>query len=159
MNTSLKPPTNIANELASVTELFHRVNSVIPDEQKLVTVKPEMAAADALELLEKHGFSQVPVVVGQEVLGLFSYRDFSRRVIEDGREAAEKNRKFEPLSLTVGRDKGDILLFQKSRMSPYSHPWKTGCAHHRDTTTVGSTKCRVTFSARAAKKLRRGALT
>jgi CBS domain-containing protein len=89
-----------SREFTSITELFHRLNSVIPDEQKLVTVEPEMAVADALDLLEKHGFSQVPVVVGREVLGLFSYRTFSRAVITHGRRA-KKNKKFEALELTV----------------------------------------------------------
>ncbi|HAH46806.1 MAG TPA: hypothetical protein DCM07_18530, partial [Planctomycetaceae bacterium] len=63
-------PTSV-NSATTVTELFHRVNSVIPDSQKLVTVEPEMLITDALDLLEQHGYSQVPVVVGQEVLGLF----------------------------------------------------------------------------------------
>jgi CBS domain-containing protein len=88
------------NELQSVTSLFHRVNSVIPDAQQLITVEPEMPVADALDLLKEHGFSQVPVVVGKEVLGLFSYQTFSRAVITLSR-AATKSRRFEPLELTV----------------------------------------------------------
>ena len=100
MSTSEKPPTNISSDWTSVTELFHRVNSVIPDAQKLVTIAPEMLVADALDLLQLHGFSQVPVVVGPEVLGLFSYQTFSRAVISLGR-AAPKNRKLDPLELTV----------------------------------------------------------
>jgi len=100
MSMSEQSPKNISADWASVTELFHRVNSVIPDAQKLVTVEPEMFVTDALDLLEQHGFSQVPVVVGQEVLGLFSYQTFSRSVISLGR-AAPKNRKLDPLELTV----------------------------------------------------------
>lgn len=84
----------------TVTELFHRLNSVIPDEQKLVSVPPEMPVADALELLNGQGFSQVPVVVGKEVLGLFSYRSFSQAVIAHS-QAATKNKRFEPLELVV----------------------------------------------------------
>ena len=79
MSTSGKPPSSIASELTSVTELFHRVNSVIPDEQELVTVEPEMAVADALDLLQKYGFSQMPVVVGRAVgLVVFSGRGVRR---------------------------------------------------------------------------------
>jgi CBS domain-containing protein len=100
VSTSETPPTIISSDWTSVTELFHRVNSVIPDAQKLVTVEPEMLVADALDLLEEHGFSQVPVVVGREVLGLFSHQTFSRSVISLGR-AASKNRKLDPLELTV----------------------------------------------------------
>jgi CBS domain-containing protein len=40
-----------------------------------------MKAAAALDLMAKRGFSQLPVVVNEEVLGLFSYRSFAREVI------------------------------------------------------------------------------
>ncbi|MDB4372797.1 CBS domain-containing protein [Mariniblastus sp.] len=100
MDTTNKPPPNIDSDWASVTDLFHRVNSVIPDAQKLVTIEPEMLVAEALDLLEEHGFSQAPVVVGREVLGLFSYQTFSRAVISHAR-AATKNRRLDPLELTV----------------------------------------------------------
>ena len=98
MDPTNKPPSTC--EQPSLTELFHRVNSVIPDDQQLLTVEPEMSVADALDLLDGHRFSQVPVVVGREVLGLFSYQTFSRSVITQSR-AATKNRKFDPLELTV----------------------------------------------------------
>jgi predicted transcriptional regulator len=87
-------------DFPSITELFHRINRVIPDEQKIVSVPPEMPVTDALELMDKHEFSQVPVVVGREVLGLFSYRSFSRAVIKLS-QTATKNKKFEPLELVV----------------------------------------------------------
>lgn len=101
MDISGEPLIAISNDLTSVTKLFHRVNSVIPDEQTLVTVEPETVVTDALALLEKYGFSQVPVVVGREVLGLFSYQTFSRYVIKYSQEAVVKSRKFELLKLTV----------------------------------------------------------
>ena len=100
MSSSKTPATTIASDAPPITELFHRVNSVIPDEQELLTVDPIMAVSDAMDLLEKHGFSQAPVVVGREVLGLFSYQTFSRAVITYSREAT-KSRKFDPLELTV----------------------------------------------------------
>jgi len=62
--------------------LFHRVNSVIPEAQEVVTVAPSTSAGEALALLEQHRFSQVPVVRGGEVLGSFSYRSFARRAVE-----------------------------------------------------------------------------
>lgn len=84
----------------SLTELFHRLNSVIPDDQKLLTVEPEMPVADALDLLDKHRFSQVPVVVGREVLGIFSHQTFAQAVMTQSL-AAPQNRKFDALELTV----------------------------------------------------------
>jgi predicted transcriptional regulator len=65
----------------SITELFHRINRVLPDSQQVLTVPGEMLAAQALEIMRQHGFSQVPVVVGTEVLGVFSYRSFSETVL------------------------------------------------------------------------------
>jgi CBS domain-containing protein len=93
-------PTRCLAESPSVTELFHRINSLIPNDQKLVSVPPRMPAAAALELLEKAGFSQAPVVFGHEVLGLFSYRSYSRAVTVYSQKAP-RNRKFEPLELVV----------------------------------------------------------
>jgi CBS domain-containing protein len=65
-----------------LTRVFHRVNSVIPETQEVVTVEPSMTVADALVLLERNRFSQVPVVRGVEVLGSFSYRSFALGAIE-----------------------------------------------------------------------------
>ena len=65
----------------SITELFHRINRLLPDSQKVLTVPGEMLASEALEIMKKHRYSQVPVVVGTEVLGLFSYRSFSEAVL------------------------------------------------------------------------------
>ena len=76
----LHPPS--ATESRSITELFHRINSILPDTQLLVTVQGETLASAALELLRQHGFSQLPVLVGAEVIGMFSYRSFSEAVLE-----------------------------------------------------------------------------
>lgn len=69
-----------------LTELFHRINSLIPDEQTLETISPSMTAADAIELMRERRFSQLPVVEGTEVLGIFSYRSFALEVIKMGKE-------------------------------------------------------------------------
>lgn len=67
-----------------LTSVFHRLSSVLPESQELVTVAPDMTAADALLLMEEHGYSQVPIVHGSEVMGVFSYRSFSRGVVKAG---------------------------------------------------------------------------
>jgi len=69
------------NAEVSITELFHRINRLLPDSQKVLTVPGEILASEALGIMRKHGYSQVPVVVGTEVLGLFSYRSFSEAVL------------------------------------------------------------------------------
>lgn len=69
----------------SVVAMFHRVNSLLPDEQNVVSVSPGTLVREALELMRKHGFSQLPVMEGDEVLGVFSYRSFSARAAELGK--------------------------------------------------------------------------
>jgi predicted transcriptional regulator len=63
-------------DLAS--ELFHRINRVIPEHQQLLVVPPSCPVRAAVELMCRHGYSQLPVVQNGEVLGVFSYRSFSK---------------------------------------------------------------------------------
>ena len=65
-------------ELDLASELFHRINRVIPEDQELVFVKPTMLAGEAIQMMLDKGFSQLPVVQGTRVLGVFSYRSFSK---------------------------------------------------------------------------------
>jgi len=64
------------SDLAS--ELFHRINRVIPENQDLVCVQPTMLAGQAIEIMCERGFSQLPVLQGTRVLGVFSFRSFSK---------------------------------------------------------------------------------
>jgi CBS domain-containing protein len=50
--------------------------------------------------MKEHQFSQLPVVVGREVLGIFSYRTFAGAVVTLGKTASQKQ-KFNPLELLV----------------------------------------------------------
>jgi CBS domain-containing protein len=71
--------TSVSRELDLVSELFHRINRIIPENQELLTISPDTTVRDAIALLRKHGYSQVPVVTGGEVLGVFSYRSFAQK--------------------------------------------------------------------------------
>ena len=68
----------MTEELDLASELFHRINRIIPENQNLLSVPPSCRARDAVDLMRQHGYSQVPVVQGREVLGVFSYRSFSK---------------------------------------------------------------------------------
>jgi predicted transcriptional regulator len=78
-NHETKAASNQETE-SSVTS-FHRVQSLIPDEQQLATIAPETRVADALALMQKNHFSQLPVIAGRAVLGIFSYRSFSQKAL------------------------------------------------------------------------------
>lgn len=60
---------------------FHQVRSLIPDSQELLTIGPSTRVVDALKMMQKHHYSQLPVVVGKAVLGIFSYRSFSEKAL------------------------------------------------------------------------------
>jgi CBS domain-containing protein len=63
-------------------DFLYRVNSVLPESQLPATVEPGTRCVAALEQMEADGFSQLPIMMRREVLGLFSYRSFSRAAID-----------------------------------------------------------------------------
>lgn len=66
----------------TLTDQFHRLNNLIPADQRVETVRPGAPVAEAISLLERKNFSQVPVVEGNQVLGVFSFRSFAVRVAQ-----------------------------------------------------------------------------
>ena len=77
-NLQLLDQTTAAKELDLASELFHRINRVIPQDQSVLTIPPSCQVRDAVELMRKHGYSQIPVVQNGEVLGVFSFRSFAK---------------------------------------------------------------------------------
>jgi CBS domain-containing protein len=71
-------------EAQSLAELFHLVRSIVPEGQEVVSASPEMTVARALQLMRKHNFSQLPVVAGDDVLGVFSFRSLTMQLLEMG---------------------------------------------------------------------------
>ncbi len=71
---------SVSRELDLVSELFHRINRIIPATQRLLVLSPDTTARDAIAQLRQHGYSQAPVVAGDEVLGVFSYRSFAKAI-------------------------------------------------------------------------------
>lgn len=61
----------------SLRDLFHLVKQVLPEEQQLISVSSDTSVAEALKIMGEYGFNQLPVMEGQEVLGVFSYRSFA----------------------------------------------------------------------------------
>lgn len=66
-------------DLAS--QLFQRAESIIPkDQDRVVTVSPDAPVVDAVKLMLGTGYSQLPVISGNKVLGLFSFRSLARQI-------------------------------------------------------------------------------
>lgn len=61
----------------TLKDLFHLVRKVIPVEQELITITSEETVDVAFSLMKDKALSQLPVVEGSEVLGVFSYRSFA----------------------------------------------------------------------------------
>ena len=66
----------------SLRDLFHLIKKVLPDEQQPIIFHPETPVSEALSVMREKNFSQVPVVAGKEVLGVFSYRSFAEGIVK-----------------------------------------------------------------------------
>ena len=60
--------------------LFHRVNRVLPQAQQLQTASPNCKIRDAIQLMSRNHFSQLPVVADGKIIGVFTYRKFAQFV-------------------------------------------------------------------------------
>jgi predicted transcriptional regulator len=65
-----------------LTSVFHRVNNVLPEDQDALCISIDTPLIEALALMKKHNYSQIPIKAGDEVLGIFSYRSFAQRITE-----------------------------------------------------------------------------
>jgi len=77
-NLGILDRASATKELDLASELFHRINRIIPQDQTLLVVSPDRKVRDAVALMRRHGYSQIPVVGKGEVLGVFSYRSFAQ---------------------------------------------------------------------------------
>ncbi|MQA37556.1 CBS domain-containing protein [Rugamonas aquatica] len=85
--------TTSVGELTLISSLFHQINRVLPEQQKLLFLRPDMKAAEALSLLKLNGYSQAPVIFNGSVLGVFSFRSFSLKCADFSLEHAQKERR------------------------------------------------------------------
>ena len=69
--------TGAGAEMDSVTELFHRVNRLLPEEQQVRSIPLDTKVSEALSVMATQHYSQIPVMEGSSVLGLFTYRSFA----------------------------------------------------------------------------------
>jgi predicted transcriptional regulator len=90
----------VGKELNLASELFHRINRIIPQDQSILTIAPNCRVRDAVALMRKYGYSQVPVVESGEVLGVFSFRSFAQEAASATLEEWTKQ-KCAPGDLTV----------------------------------------------------------
>lgn len=73
----------------SLTVRFLQVGSLIPESQDLLPVSPSMTLSKAIELMQRRGYSQLPVVHRGRILGVVSYRSIGTQLLKLGREAVD----------------------------------------------------------------------
>jgi len=76
--------TTNRSEIQSLAEVFHLVKNLIPEDQEVVTASPDMTVVETVQLMQKHNFSQLPVVAGDTVLGVFSFRSLTTQLLKMG---------------------------------------------------------------------------
>lgn len=77
LNFAILDDSEVTRDLDLAAELYHRINRVIPKSQSILSVEPTVKASDAIETMRKYRYSQVPVINGTKVLGIFSFRSFA----------------------------------------------------------------------------------
>jgi CBS domain-containing protein len=65
---------------ATAVREFFRVSRLVPGDQDIVELRPGTSVREALELMHARGFSQLPVVAGRTVIGVFTYRSLARNL-------------------------------------------------------------------------------
>lgn len=73
-----------------LTDEFHVVNHLIPDRQEVTKIHPQTPVNRAFAIMRQKFFSQLPVVAGNRVMGVFSYRSFAERFLILNAETKEK---------------------------------------------------------------------
>lgn len=67
-----------------------RVEQILADKGRDVyTVRPDATVLEALELLARHNVGALAVSEGQQLVGMFSERDYARKVILQGRASRD----------------------------------------------------------------------
>jgi CBS domain-containing protein len=85
------------NEWRDPSSPFHDVGAIFPDDVSLVTVEPAESIVSALGLMLERRFSQLPVIDGEQLVGVFSLWSLAAHI------AAWPSSKFDDLTV------GDVL--------------------------------------------------
>jgi CBS domain-containing protein len=82
MGDQLAPDSDVyvaADERSGTLEVrdFFRVAKLVPPDQDVVSVAPGTSVGAAIHLMRSRGFSQLPVLAGGTVIGVFSFRSLA----------------------------------------------------------------------------------
>ena len=66
----------------SLSDLFILIGEAFQEEQKLQTFRHDTPVKEAIPFMIENNYSQVPAVIGSHVLGVFSFRSFTKKGLE-----------------------------------------------------------------------------
>jgi len=75
-------PTPESGQPPSPFHVLYQVNDLVPEGQQLQSIPPDLRSSDALKLMSELGYSQLPVILNGEVVGVFSHRSFADGVLD-----------------------------------------------------------------------------
>lgn len=61
--------------------LVQSINDILREDQNVLTVSPDTLVTSALDMMNRHHFSQLPVVRDGRVAGMFSFESFANQLI------------------------------------------------------------------------------
>ncbi len=61
-------------------DVFHQANNLLPDDQDLLCLDFNTPVREAFKIMAEKDFSQIPIMSGNQGLGLFSYRSFALKI-------------------------------------------------------------------------------
>lgn len=89
--------------VAASSHDFMQVARLVPGTQQVVCVSSDTTVREALAIMQERGFDQVPVMAGNRVIAVFSYRSLAQQMVH-------VRRNDDPLDLSV-LDASDDLAF------------------------------------------------
>jgi hypothetical protein len=70
------------NQPEPITQLFHRLDQVVPENRVPGGLPGDTKAAEAIQQMVRDGCAQMPVKAGQTVIGVFSFRSFALNLLK-----------------------------------------------------------------------------
>lgn len=74
--------TSLGSNNSALLDNFHRISNVLPKEQSVKPITSDTRVIDALNIMKRNNYSQLAVSYEGEIIGVFSYRSFSLKLLK-----------------------------------------------------------------------------
>lgn len=76
----------LAEKELTLADLFILIGEAFPVDQELFTFPHNILVKDAIQTMIENNYTQVPVMIGSNVIGIFSFRSFSENALKHQRQ-------------------------------------------------------------------------